>query len=64
MKQLGIKVPVMQDANALSKSAVNFNLLATENSVELQNMVMTLDDTGLKAQPVSMTLLNPLLCLI
>ena len=60
MKQLGIAVPVMQDANALSKSAVNFNLLATENSVDLQNLAMTLDDTQIKgstsikdfAQPV------------
>ena len=48
MKQLGIKAPVMQDANALSKSAVNFNLLATENSVDLQNLAMTLDDTQIK----------------
>jgi AsmA protein len=48
MKQLGIEVPVMQDANALSKSAVNFNLLATENSVDLQNLAMTLDDTQIK----------------
>jgi len=45
MKQLGIAVPVMQDANALSKSAVNFDLLATKDSVDLQNLAMTLDDT-------------------
>jgi AsmA protein len=48
MKQLGIEVPVRQDANALSKSAVNFNLLATENSVDLQNLAMTLDETQIK----------------
>ncbi|HEY5138481.1 MAG TPA: AsmA family protein, partial [Methylococcales bacterium] len=48
MKQLGIAVPVMQDAKALSKSAVNFDLLATENSVDLQNLAMTLDDTQIK----------------
>jgi len=48
MRQLGIKVPVMQDANALSKSAINFNLLATENTVDLQNLAMTLDDTQIK----------------
>jgi AsmA protein len=48
LKQLDISVPVMQDANALSKSAVNFNLLATENSVDLQNLAMTLDDTEIK----------------
>ena len=48
LKQLGIAIPVMQDATALSKSAVNFNLLATENSVDLQNLAMTLDDTQIK----------------
>jgi AsmA protein len=48
MKQLGITVPVMQDTNSLSTSAVNFNLLATEDSVDLQNLVMTLDDTQIK----------------
>lgn len=60
MKQLGMEVPVMLDANALSKSAISFNLLATENSVDLQNLAMTLDDTQIKgstsikdfAQPV------------
>ncbi len=48
MKQLGIAVPVMQDADALSKSAINFNLLATENSVDLQNLAISLDDTQIK----------------
>jgi AsmA protein len=48
MKQLGIPVPVMQDDSALSKSAINFDLLATENSVDLQNLAMTLDDTQIK----------------
>jgi len=48
MKQLGIPVPAMQDGHALSKSAVNFNLLAAENSVDLQNLTMTLDDTQVK----------------
>jgi AsmA protein len=52
MKQLGFSIPVMQDTNALSKSAANFNLLATENSVALQNLAMTLDDTQIKG-PVS-----------
>ena len=48
LKQLGIAVPVMLDANALSNSTINFNLLATENSVDLQNLVATLDDTQIK----------------
>ena len=60
MTQLGISIPVMQDAHALNGSEINFNLLATENSVVLQNLTMTLDDTQIKgsmqikdfAQPV------------
>lgn len=48
LRQLGIAIPVMQDANALSKSAATFNLLATENSVDLQNLAITLDDTQIK----------------
>ena len=38
LKLLGFAVPVMQDANALSNSTINFNLLATEKSVDLQNL--------------------------
>ena len=48
MMQLGITVPVMQDAHALNRSAISFNLLATENSVALQNLAMTLDDSQIK----------------
>ncbi len=48
LKQQGFSIPVMQDATALSKSTVSFNLLATENSVDLQNLAMTLDDTQFK----------------
>jgi AsmA protein len=48
LKQLDISVPVMLDANALSNSAINFDLLATENSIDLQNLAMTLDDTRIK----------------
>ena len=48
LKQLGITVPVLQDANALSKSAISFDLQATENSIDLQNLAMTLDDTRIK----------------
>ncbi len=60
LKQLDIAVPVMQDTNALSKVAATFTLLATENSLNLQNLAITLDDARIKgstgmtdfAQPV------------
>ncbi len=60
LKQLDIAVPVMQDTNALSKATATFTLLATENSLDLQNLAITLDDAQIKgstgitdfAQPV------------
>ena len=45
MTQLGITLPIMQDAHALNRSAINFDLLATQNSVVLQNLTIALDDT-------------------
>ncbi|MGZ8159453.1 MAG: AsmA family protein [Methylobacter sp.] len=48
MQQLAITVPVMQDANALSKLAINFDLAATAESADLQNLAIALDDTQIK----------------
>ena len=48
MQQLAIALPVMQDANALSKLSVNFDLAATTDSADLQNLRMTLDDSQIK----------------
>ena len=45
MRQLSIAMPVMQDANALSKLSVNFDLTATPDSINLQNLTMLLDDS-------------------
>jgi AsmA protein len=60
MKQLGIAVPVMRDASALSKSAASFNLLAAENSMDLQNLAMTLDDTQIKGSASIKNFAQPL----
>lgn len=48
LNQLDIKVPGLQDAKTLSKAAATFNLLVTDNAVDLQNMTLTLDDTQIK----------------
>lgn len=48
MQQLAIELPAMQDANALNNLAINFDLQATASSVDLQNLVITLDDTHIK----------------
>ncbi|MGZ8238129.1 MAG: AsmA family protein [Methylobacter sp.] len=48
MQQLAIALPAMQDASALSKLAANFDLTATGDSADLQNLALTLDDTQIK----------------
>jgi AsmA protein len=48
MQQLNIASPVMQDATALSKLSLKFDLAATADSADLQNLVMTLDDAQIK----------------
>ncbi len=48
LNQLDIKVPALQDEKALSKAAATFNLLVTNNVVDLQNMSLTLDGTQIK----------------
>lgn len=45
MKQLAMTPPVTRDASALTRLAMNFNLLATDKSADLQNLVVKLDDT-------------------
>jgi AsmA protein len=48
LQQLAIAVPVMQDTNALSKLSAGFDLTAAADSADLQNLVLTLDDTQIK----------------
>ena len=48
MQQLTIAVPAMQNANALSKLAINFDLAATADSANLQNLAISLDDSQIK----------------
>ncbi|MDO9046964.1 MAG: AsmA family protein [Methylobacter sp.] len=48
MQQLAIALPAMQDANALSKLSANFDLTATTDSADLQNLGLTLDDSQIK----------------
>ncbi|MDI1230981.1 MAG: AsmA family protein [Methylobacter sp.] len=48
MQQWAIALPARQDANALSKLSINFDLAATAESAELQNLLLSLDDTQIK----------------
>lgn len=48
MQQLGLAAPALRDANALNKLAINFDLAISANSADLQNIVMSLDDTQIK----------------
>ncbi|MFI3220541.1 MAG: AsmA family protein [Methylococcales bacterium] len=48
IKDFAIPVPAMRDANALNKFALSLNFTATQNSIDLQNLVLNLDDTLIK----------------
>ncbi|MGZ5607492.1 MAG: AsmA family protein [Methylobacter sp.] len=48
LQQLAITVPAMQDANALGKLSAGFDLTATADSADLQNLVLNLDDSQIK----------------
>ncbi len=48
MQQLDIKVPVLQKPSSLSNLAMTFDLTATTNSIELQKLDMSLDDSLVK----------------
>jgi len=45
MKGWGIAAPLMQDSNALTKLAINFDVEATANETAFQNLSIQLDDT-------------------
>jgi AsmA protein len=48
IKDFAIPAPATNDANALNKFALSFNITATTNSIDLQNLQLTLDDTLIK----------------
>lgn len=48
MQQLAIALPAMRDATALNKLSGNFDLVATADSADLQNLVLNLDDAQIK----------------
>lgn len=45
MQKMSMALPAMQDASALSKLSVDFNLRATADSADIQNLIIKLDDT-------------------
>lgn len=45
MKEFAIPVSAMRDANVFNKLAMNFNVTATKNSVDLQNVNLKLDES-------------------
>jgi|WetSurSiteA1Bulk_404760.scaffolds.fasta_scaffold00143_7 AsmA protein len=47
MKDFAITTPVMRDATALNKLAMSFNVTATKNSLDLQNLLLKLDDANI-----------------
>jgi AsmA protein len=48
LQQLAIDLPLMQDATALNKLSGHFDVSASTDSMTLQNLVMSLDDSQFK----------------
>lgn len=48
LQQFAIALPHMQDTSALSNMSANFDLAATADSADLQNLEIMLDDTNIK----------------
>ena len=44
MARLGIKIPELQDKHALTQSALHFNLSATDNMLDLQEINLSIDN--------------------
>jgi AsmA protein len=47
LKTLAMPLPVMQDPDSLTKLSVAFDLMATTDSADIQNLVITLDETNI-----------------
>ncbi len=45
MQKMSMALPAMQDVNALTKLSVDFNLRATTDTADIQNLIIKLDDT-------------------
>jgi len=45
MARLGIKIPELQDKQALTQSALHFNLSATDNTLDLQELNLSIDNS-------------------
>ncbi|MCK5663393.1 MAG: AsmA family protein, partial [Thiotrichaceae bacterium] len=47
MNELAMPLPAMQDSAALSKVSLDFSILATTDSADIQNLQLKLDDTNI-----------------
>jgi len=63
MTRLGVKFPELQDKQALTQCSLSFNLSATDNVLDLQNINLNIDNTQLNGSARLLGFINPVITL-
>jgi len=59
MARLGIKVPDLSDKQALTESSLQFNLSATDKTLELQELSLSIDNSKIKGSARLLSFVKP-----
>ena len=59
MTSLGIKIPALQDKQALTQSSLRFNLSATDHAIDLQELSLNLDNSQIKGSAQLLSFVEP-----
>ena len=61
MTSLGINMPALQDKQALTQSSLRFNLSATDQAIDLQELSLNLDDSQIKGSAQLLSFVEPVI---
>ncbi len=61
MTSLSIKIPALQDKQALTQSSLRFNLSATDHAVDLQELSLNLDNSQIKGSAQLLSFVEPVI---
>ena len=63
LANLGIKVPEFQDQQALTQSSLRFNLSASDNALELQNISLSIDNVQINGSAQLLSFVDPVVAI-
>ena len=61
MTSLSIKIPALQDKQALTQSSLRFNLSATDHAIDLQELSLNLDNSQIKGSAQLLSFVEPVI---